>query len=486
MGNDTLLSNEDLPPLVVDLDGTLTPTDTLIESIVRVVKRNPLDVLKFPSWLMNGRATFKGCIASRSGFSAKDLPYRELLVDYIRDEKKRGRQTVLATAANWRIAESVAKHLGLFDHVLASDETVNLKGLRKLAAIQEKVGQRFVYAGDSADDLPIWTAAEASVLVGTSTRVARAVRSQSPIEREFPNENGRARVWLKALRIHQWVKNLLLLVPLLTAFAFSDTDKLLAAGLAFLAFSFAASASYLLNDVWDLESDRAHPRKRHRPIASAQIPISIAVTAAASLLVLALVLAATLTRGFLLSLLLYLVVTSAYSWVLKQYVLIDVLTLSVLYTLRILAGSMAIGVETSSWLLAFSVFMFFSLALVKRCSELVFLAQTGQDATRGRDYRAGDLVVLWPLGVGAGLCAVVVFGQFISTPETQARYASPQLLWLVGIGLTYWLARLWVKTARGEMHDDPLVFALRDRGGRLTVLAMITATLIAHFVHLGS
>ena len=284
--------------------------------------------------------------------------------------------------------------------------------------------------------------------------------------------------------MHQWLKNLLLFVPLLTAFSFFDIAKLTAMVVAFLAFSFATSATYMINDLWDLENDRAHPRKRLRPFASGRLPILNGLVVAACALLLAFALAFTVSEGFLLMLLLYLVLTSAYSWVLKEYVLIDVLTLSLLYTLRILAGSVAIGVATSSWLLAFSVFLFLSLALVKRCAELVSLEQNGAAATRGRDYRVTDLVVLWPLGVGAALSAVVVFGLFISAPETQGRYGTPHLLWLVAIGLIYWLARLWVKTSRGEMYDDPLVYAIKDRGSRMTVFAMIAVMLAAHFLTL--
>lgn len=472
-------------PLVVDLDGTLTPTDTLIESIIQLVKHNPLEMLSLPFWMLSGRAVFKSNIATRVSFSVGNLPYRQPLVDYLRSEKDKGRRIILATAAHRSIAESVAEHLGLFDSVLASDGERNLKGKVKLEAIRETVGERFVYAGDSAADLPIWKAAEAAILVGTSTRVSKAAWRMTPIEREFPRINPGGIVWLRALRIHQWLKNLLLFVPLLTAFSFFDANKLTTMMVAFFAFSLAASATYVVNDLWDLENDRSHPRKRNRPFANASITIPTGITVAAGALMVALMLAAFISNSFLLMLILYIMLTSAYSWVLKEYVLIDVLMLSLLYTLRILAGAVAISIPTSSWLLAFSVFIFFSLALVKRCSELVSLRQIGGEAARGRDYRVTDLIVLWPLGIGAALCAVVVFGLFISAAETQARYVSAQLLWFVAIGLIYWLARLWIKTARGEMHDDPLVFALKDLGSRMTILAMLLATLVAHFIHIG-
>jgi len=469
-----------LLPIVVDLDGTLTPTDTLVESIVLALKHNLLNAIKLPFWLLKGRAAFKALVASQAGFSAEYVPYRSELLDYLRREKEKGRRVILATAAHRTIAERVAAHLGLFDEVLATDGIKNLKGETKLAAIRERIGERFIYAGDSASDLPIWKSASGAILVGVSASVANEVRAVTPIEHELPREAARLKTWLSALRVHQWMKNLLLFVPLLTSFSFLDADKLATVSVAFLAFSFAASATYLVNDLWDLENDRAHPRKCRRPLASARIPIMKGMVVAASALVVALVLASTVSYGFLMTLLLYLVLTGLYSGVLKEFVLIDVITLSLLYTLRILAGSVAVGIKTSSWLLAFSVFIFLSLALLKRCSELVTLEQIGRDATRGRDYRVSDLVVLWPLGIGSALCAVVVFGLFISAEETQLRYASPQLLWLVTVGLTYWISRLWIKAVRGEMHDDPLVFALRNWGSCLTLFVMIVVALVAH------
>ncbi|MCX6550828.1 MAG: UbiA family prenyltransferase [Acidobacteria bacterium] len=472
-------------PLVVDLDGTLTPTDTLAESVIQLVRRNPFNVLRALRWLLKGRAGFKDAVTSHSSISAEHLPYCEPLLAYLRTERQKGRRIILATAAHRRIADRVSTHLGVFDEVIATEDRCNLKGDVKLEAIVKTVGRKFVYAGDSIADIPIWKAAHAAVLVGVSAGLSRRVRRDTPVEQEFPRERAGFTVWVRAFRVHQWVKNVLLFVPLLTAFSFMNVDTLATMTVAFLAFSLAASATYMVNDLWDLENDRAHQRKRHRPFASAQIPILLGLCVAAVALTIGLALALAVSQGFLFLLLTYLILTSAYSWVLKEYVLIDVILLSLLYTLRILAGSVAAGIATSSWLLAFSVFVFLSLALVKRCSELVSLDQVGEDAARGRDYRVTDMVVLWPLGVGAAMSAVVVFGLFIAAPETQARYAAPQLLGFVAVGLIYWLARLWVKTSRGEMHDDPVVYAVKDRGSRITVLVMIATVLAAHFVAMG-
>jgi 4-hydroxybenzoate polyprenyltransferase len=251
--------------------------------------------------------------------------------------------------------------------------------------------------------------------------------------------------------------------------------------LTFFSFSLAASATYIVNDLSDLESDRFHARKRTRPFASCALSIVDGMIAAVTLFITAFILAATVSLGFSLVLLTYIIITTIYTWRLKEYVLIDVLTLAVLYTIRIVAGAVAIGVSMSPWLMAFSVFIFLSLALVKRCSELVSLRTTDTESAKGRDYHTSDLVILWPLGIGAALSSVVIFGLFISASGTQEHYATPEVLWVVALGLIYWLTRLWIKTARGEMHDDPIVYAIKNRGSRITMALAIIAMVIGHF-----
>jgi 4-hydroxybenzoate polyprenyltransferase len=469
-------------PLVVDLDGTLTLTDTLIESVIQAVKNNPLNIIRLPIWLLGGRAAFKEAIAARSDVAAEYLPYREALGNYLTAEKKRGRRIILATAAHRSIAERVSAHLGFFDQVLATEGRINLKGAAKLAKTRECVGEQFVYVGDSHADLPLWLGSQAAVLAGASPRLADSVRRHVCVEREFPNRNAGLSVWLKALRVHQWLKNLLLFVPLLTAFSFFDADKLVTLAVAFVAMSLGASATYIANDIWDLESDRRHPRKRARPFASGALSISHGLLCAAGLLSVSLVLAFAASDMFAAMLVLYLILTTVYSWFLKTRVVIDVIMLSLLYTLRIFAGSVVVHISTSHWLLAFSVFTFLSLALVKRCSELVSLRASGNAATVGRDYQVGDLEVLWPLGIGSSLAAVIVFGLFINAPETAGRYAIPGLLWFVAIGLISLFARLWIKTVRGAMNDDPVVHLIEDRGSLLTILIMVATMMTAHFL----
>ncbi|MGZ8992285.1 MAG: UbiA family prenyltransferase [Telluria sp.] len=470
-----------LPPIVVDLDGTLTATDTLVESVIQLIKQAPLTLIFLPFWLLRGRAHFKAKVAAATVFSAQGLPFRGDLMQFLIDQKVAGRRLVLATAANESIAHAVADHLKLFDQVIASNSTTNLKGKRKLAAIRQQVGEDFVYVGDSAADLPIWHAARSAILVNAGAKLTRAVKELVPVEREFSTARSPVKVWAKALRVHQWLKNLLLFVPLLTAFSFTEPTAVVTVLVAFLSFSFAASATYIVNDLSDLDSDRTHARKRYRPFAACTIRIVDGIAAAAALMISAFVLSFFVSQAFSLILLAYVIITTAYTWRLKEYVLIDVLTLAVLYTMRIVAGAFAIGVSMSPWLLAFSIFIFFSLALVKRCSELVSLRDGDIAAAKGRDYRTTDLVILWPLGVGAALSSVVVFGLFISAAVTKERYATPEILWIVALGLIYWLTRLWVKTARGEMHDDPIVYALKNRGSRVTMALCVGAMVFGHF-----
>ena len=467
-------------PLVVDLDGTLTPADTLWEALVRLVKRDPRRVLLMPMWLVRGRAHFKAQVWQHADWSGQGLPLRVEFHAYLVEQRRRGRRLILATAANEHLAQGIADRVGLFDEVIASDTRSNLKGKAKLAAIRARVGERFVYAGDSSADAPAWQGAVQAIFVGDVARLRRLCPT-STVEAEFPATRPGWRLWLRQIRIHQWLKNVLVFVPLLTSFSLLNLQRVTLAALAFGAFCLCASATYIVNDLWDLDNDRAHPRKSRRPIASGEIPIAAALGVAAALLLAGFGLA--FATGVRLAGLLavYLVLTSAYSWLLKRFVVADVLTLACLYTIRILAGAVAIDVPLSSWLLAFSVFLFFSLAMVKRCAELVSLADSAATGAAGRNYMVTDLQVLWSTGIGTGIASIVVFGLFVNSPEMQAQYATPHLMWLVALVLMYWLMRLWIKTGRGEMHDDPLIYSMRDLNSRVSILLVVVLSLVARF-----
>jgi len=469
-------------PLVVDLDGTLTPADTLAESLRLVIRFSPGSALWALAGLLAGRAVFKSRVSDVCRLPVAQLPWRAEFVQWLADQRANGRRIVLATAADHRIAHDVAQHLRLFDDVLATAAGNNLRGVAKLEAITRTVGPRFAYAGDGRADIPVWIASEEPIFVGVSHRVrAQATAAGVRPRHEFQGEALTWRLWLQAIRAHQWLKNVLLFVPLLTSFGFLEPSLIALAAVAFVAFSLTASGTYLLNDLWDLDADRQHPRKRRRLLASGRISAAQALGAAAALLVVGGVLAASLSSAFLGMLAGYVGLSLAYSTFLKRLALVDVITLALLHTFRVVTGAVVIDVPMSSWLLAFSAFLFFSLALVKRCAELRDLEGRADGAAPGRGYRSGDLVLLWPLGVGAGLCSVLVFCLYISSPEATSRYGASQLMWLIGVALLFGICRMWLKTARGEMHDDPVVFALRDRGTRLAFVAMVAIAMLAHW-----
>lgn len=473
-------------PLFVDLDGTLLASDTLYETALSCIRREPGSWWRWPLWLLRGRARLKAELAARAAVDVTTLPYDRRLCEWLRAERERGRRVYLATAADGEVARAVADHLGLFDGVIASDCTNNLKGLRKLEAIRRVAAGPFAYAGNGPEDLPIWAAAASAVVANASPTLERHARDVGRVDLVLQRRGGQVGELWRAMRPHQWIKNSLILVPLLTSFRFDDTAALLGAASAFIAFCLCASATYILNDLLDLDADRAHPRKQLRPFASGRASVPGGLLLAAGLTAAGLGIAAAHSLALLGAVASYLVVTSAYSLKLKHYALLDAVVLSSLYTWRLFAGIVATGVQASVWLLAFALFIFLSLALLKRCAELVMQESAGAAATRGRDYRVSDLRVLWPLGISLGVCSIVVFVLYATAPEVRARYASPMLLWLVAVGLVYWMARMWLKTSRGEMTDDPIVYALKDFGSRMTVAAMVAVTLLAHAVRFGA
>lgn len=467
-------------PLYVDLDGTLIRSDLLHESLLALCKRDPAVMLQLPLWLREGRARFKRRIADRVDIDVATLPYSESFMDFLRQQAGSGRRLVLATASDDKFARQVAAHVGLFDATIASDGQTNMSGARKAEAIAaDAAGQAFEYAGNSHKDLPIWKQASGAILVNPERGVERAVDGQARVVGTFRDPGFSLRRLIDALRPHQWAKNLLLLVPLLMSHRFGDVQTWLSVLHGFVAFCLCASSVYVLNDLFDLTADRRHPRKRLRPFANGDVPISVGLVAVGVLVVASLAIAAALSLAFLGVLLAYLVTTLAYSYKLKHYVLIDVLVLAALFTTRVIAGGVASGAMPSFWLLAFCVFIFTSLALVKRCSELVTMGRQGREAAHGRDYRVTDSVPLLAMGIASGYVAVLVVTFYISSSAVTTLYRRPEVLWLLCPVLMYWVSRLWLKTHRGEMHDDPLVFALKDRASRILGVVALVVLLLA-------
>ncbi len=469
-------------PLCVDLDGTLLRTDMLFESLLLAIKQNPLVLLWLPFWLFKGRAWLKHELAQRIQFDPAALPYHQPLLHFLQQQHQQGRELYLATASDRAIAAPIAAHVGLFTEVIASAAADNLKGRAKAQHLVARFGERgYSYAGDNRADLAVWQHAASAVLV--NVRPAVAAQVTVPIEQQFAPDKPWWRLVPKVARMYQWVKNLLIFVPLVAA---HEVDNLAMFGqsvLAFLAFSLVASSAYIWNDLLDLEADRHHTRKKNRPFASGQVPIPIGVALSLVALALAFGLAwALLPALFVLVLAGYYALTIAYSFWLKRVVLVDVFCLALLYTLRVIAGVAALAqVELSYWLLAFSVFFFLCLAFVKRHSELLAARRQNQHQPKGRGYVADDLEILANLGVASGFTAVLVLALYINSPQVRELYTEPDFLWLICLLLLYWLSRTWLISHRGLMHDDPIVFAIRDRVSHLTVLLMTLAGALATF-----
>ena len=467
----------------VDLDGSLIHTDLFVESILIFLKRNPLNFLRLLVWLFKGREVAKAMLARKVRIEPQHLPYEQELLDYLHDEKAKGRRLVLATASHRSYARRIARHLGIFDKVIASDAKHNLKGRRKLDRILEYSGNaRFAYVGDSRADRPIWDMASSNIHVHSAKADIARSQSQGKLAKNIVAKTTVWRAFVREMRPHQWAKNLLVFVPLLTSHGYHDPHTLFAAFLAFFSFSLCASGGYFLNDLLDLTVDRRHIRKRLRPLASGILPIAWGVAGALGLPALAFIIAwLYLPLAFLSTLIAYFLITNAYSFYFKRISTADVIALAILYTLRIIAGACAINVALSSWLLAFSVFIFVSLAYLKRYVELA--AREGAvEPTPGRGYSHADAETMFSLGISNATASVVVLALYINgSDEVSLLYSNSQILWLLCLLLLYWNNRTWVGARRGKIDDDPVVFAIKDRVSQLVGIASLLVVLAARY-----
>jgi len=466
-------------PLCVDLDGTLIHSDLLLETILLLIKHNPLYIFLLPFWLLKGKAALKAEIAKRVALNPIALPYNLIFIDWLQSQRNQGRELWLCTASNFRLADAVAEHLQLFTGVLASTDDFNLGGRNKAKQLVEKFGEKgFDYCGNHRVDLAIWQVSQGAIVVNASEQVRLQAETVTEIRGIFPKTAGFLRPIFKALRLHQWAKNVLVFVPLVTAHKLGDAVAIEQALLAFLSFGVCASSVYLLNDMLDLEVDRLHPRKCKRPFASGQLSLLAGFALIPLLLLVTILSASSLPMTFWLVLASYYAMTVAYSFGLKRVVLVDTITLAGLYTIRIVAGAMAINVVLSFWLLLFSVFLFLSLALVKRYAELDAMQRQGKLKAAGRGYHIEDLPILHSLGTSAGYLCVLVLALYINSPAVESLYRHPQVIWFLCVLLLYWISRVWLKSHRGKMHDDPVIFALKDRISLIVgILAVITVFL---------
>jgi 4-hydroxybenzoate polyprenyltransferase len=451
-----------LPPvLCVDLDGTLIRGNVLWECVLILLKTHPISILLLPFWLFAGRAAFKHRIAARIQFDPARLPYRHLVLELIRQEKKSGRRIVLATASDREIAQAVSSYVGLFDEVCASDGELNLKGSNKAAFLRQRFAATgFEYVGDSAADIAVWEASCGAYVVGSESRIEQASGVAS-LKGAILEPQASFRTWIDALRGHHWAKNLLLFLPLALSHNLTLKPVVLTV-IGFALYGLCASGLYILNDLLDLHSDREHPWKKERPIADGRISIPEGLVASAILL------SAALGFGFLLeplfgvALLGYAALTMLYSLYLKKIALLDVFVLSSFYSFRILAGALISATPLSQWFLTFSMFFFLSLAMAKRYSELIHASGLIKAGTSGRGYHTGDRELLLSLGVGSSFSAVVIFSLYVHSPDVSLLYSSPEILFLLCPIVLYWLSRNWLLAHRGELKEDPVTLAMRD------------------------
>lgn len=469
-------------PIVVDLDGTLIKTDMLFESANQFITENPLRFWQPLLWLMRGRPYLKEQLAKRYHLDPATLPYNEEVLTWLRHEADKGTPIYLATASNQVIANAVASHLNLFTGVFASEGNVNLKASRKRDRLIAEFGEKqFDYVGNEGDDLVVWEKSSNAHVVSNSSALLAKVDGIGNKGKVIDPQKGSFATLLKAMRLHQWVKNLLVFVPFLGAHQIGNTVALIEAILAFIAFGLCASSVYLLNDLVDIENDRQHARKKARPFAAGKLSLLIGWLLWPALTMSAFVLAwLMLPLAFTGVLLVYFAVTLAYSFALKRYAILDVLILAGLYTIRIVAGAVATGIPLSFWLLTFSMFIFLSLAFMKRYSELKSVKQEGQEGKLpGRGYAADDLEAVSAMGVVSGYLSILVLALYIQDSYTAVLYRTPQIIWLACPLMLYWISRTWLITHRGAMNDDPVLFAIKDRVSHLVAFCFVLIFILA-------
>lgn len=467
-------------PLCVDLDGSLVKTDTLVDALLVMVRTHSRDVARLPGWALGGKARLKREVTERVSLDVAHLPYNKALLTFLEQQRGLGRELYLATGADHALAERVAKHLGIFTGVLASDGAKNLTGTNKLDAFVRLFGEEgFDYVGNASPDLPLLRRAATPMVANPHAGLRQAIRQRQffPAQ-QFIDRRPFFAALQRALRLHQWSKNVLIFLPLLLAHVVAAGPWLLAA-IAFLSFSLAASGTYVLNDLLDIEADRKHPRKRNRPFAAGDLQGKTGVLLASALLGGALLLSLLLPPVYLAWLLVYLAVTLSYSLYFKRKVIVDVVLLSGLYTLRLMAGSAAASVTISPWMGSFSIFMFLSLAMAKRFAELQNIRDAGRLPSNGRGYLLSDIEQMRTFGTVSGYAAVVVFSLYINALGTDTLYTHPMRLWLIAVLLILWISRVWLLASRGELDEDPVIFALTDRISLLLGVAAAAIVVLA-------
>lgn len=467
---------EPAQPLVLDLDGTLLYGDLLFESAAVFIRQNPLHLFLLAWWLLHGIAALKAQLAARINPAVDVAPFNEQLMLFARAAHQAGRPVVLATASHRALADAVAKRFPFVTDVLASTDSLNLKGHRKADALAIRYPQGYLYAGDAIPDLAIWKRCQGAIYAGRRGSVERRLAAVAPITATYHRPHASLRTWIRTLRLHQWMKNSLVFIPLLLAGHVRDAAALATTLVGFVAMGLMASATYLINDILDVEDDRRHATKRDRAIAAGLISIPEATLAAGAILSASLGLIALCGLQAATTLLAYCGLTLAYSFRFKRVPLLDVVALATLFTLRLVLGTKTAEVPLSAWLGAFSMMLFGSLALAKRATELVrhgnLLATDKTVNSRGYVY--ADLPLITSLGAASTVGAAIIMILYLINEAFRANlYSHPELLWGVPLLVVLGLGRVWLLCGRGALHDDPVSFAIHDRTSLCMAAALI-------------
>ena len=469
-------------PLFVDLDGTFVATDTLWESLLLFVKKYPFKLFKAVKWLFSGKAGFKTRLSEVVIPNTRQLPYNGEVVDFISNEKNSNRTIYLITASSQKIADGVSKKHDLFDAAIGSDDEINLKGTNKLRAIRELIGGRdFDYIGNSFSDLSVWKEAHTALIYSNNKNLIAQLRKLNKNTIELGHKKKETlKQWIKALRTYQWTKNILVFLALFMSHRILEADLFIKTVVAFFSFSLTASAVYILNDLFDLETDRRHPLKKNRPFASGRLSINAGVFAVPIMIFISFLIAILfLPNSFAIVLFAYLITTTAYTVYLKEIYILDVFLLGALYSLRILAGGFATDIHVSSWLLGFSGFFFLSLAFMKRYTDLVLFKNNEQVELFGRGYRVEDMDIVQKFGIISGFISVFILAMYITSEQVFVLYSQPLLLWIAIPVILYWLMNMWIATNRGKMTEDPMIYAAKDKVSYIVFILVLTIIVLA-------
>ena len=471
-------SKLEILPICVDLDGTLVATDTLYESFLALLAYKPLTLFDCLGWISKGKAVFKSKLSNAQKIDIENLPWNESLLDWLKLRKAAGHKIVLATAADQSIALAAQKHLGIFDQVFCSDGSSNLKGKCKGQALVHEFGERgFIYVGDSKVDLPVWRDAAGAVVVEVKDRLRKKVEACSPLLASFQSSENLNEGSFVLLRPKQWIKNLLVFVPIIASGQWWDLKGWLTTAGVFFAFSLVASGTYIINDLLDIQADRHHFKKKKRPIASGKISIPRSLC----------ILFLTVASGFLIGwqlevfpvIFAYVLVTLCYSLFLKAKFLLDVFALAFLYLIRIYAGADVADHSVSIWLFSFGMFVFLGLAMMKRVAEL--MKSEGSRSLRRRGYKIIDVNILTIAGICSAFASALILFMYFRFNETSSVFKGQQTLFLSVPVILYWQLRCWRAVEVGVLDNDPIAFATSDKPSRIILGILLIIIICARF-----